>query len=163
MENKFSFKILSILILIFSCLYYGQDINKQVVLKKLKQDKNSYELFVFYGFCLCQDKLLRMDTFGDNYTSSFNNGEPFPRLFEPEDIKNNFLTLQKNIIINEQNNRYYNGYNIVKKCNLIYDKNNSVLKKEYNKFISDKELQKKWIDDDMKNYLENYFIKVQTE
>ncbi|MCV9931986.1 hypothetical protein OIU80_06795 [Flavobacterium sp. LS1R47] len=132
---------------------------------RLKNDKKSFEQFVFYGYCNCTDKFLYTSTYKDNYITSFNHLEPFPRLFESDGIKmflDNYQKLKNKYFENIQE-KYYNGYVIITKCNETYNVKNKDLRKIYNNLISDKNIQKEWIDDYMKDYLDSYFIKIQTE
>lgn len=159
-------KILNI-ILFFICFSCNAQ-NVELIIKtqsKLKNDTKSFEQFVFYGFCNCTDKYLYSETFADNYITTFNRLEPFPRFFEKDSIKVVLDELQhsrKENFINLQD-KFYNGYLVISKCYTIYHINSKDLKKSYNLFIKNKNLQKEWNDDYMKDYLDNYFIKVQTE
>lgn len=132
---------------------------------KLKNDQKSFEQFVFYGFCNCADKFVYTSAFLDNYIISFNHLEPFPRFFEKNDIKvllDHYQNLKKKDFAAVQE-KYYNGYVIITKCRKIYDVENKDLRKIYNDFISDKTKQTEWSIEYMKDYLNSYFIKVETE
>lgn len=156
-----------LLILILSCIQITAQTS--VLIKntfiKLKNDEKSFEQFVFFGYCNCTDKFLFTNAYEDNYITSFNHLEPFPRLFEQSNIKihlDNYQNLKKKDFNNIQK-KYYNGYIIITKCKGIYDIKNNDLRRIYNNIISDNSIQKEWIDDCMKDYLESYFIEIQTE
>lgn len=159
-------KILKI-ILFFICVSCNAQ-NVELISKtqsKLKEDTKSFEQFVFYGFCNCTDKYLYSETYADNYITTFNHLEPFPRFFGKDSIKatlDEFQNSEKKNFINLQKT-FYNGYLVISKCFTIYIINNKNLKKTYNVLIKNENFQKEWSDDDMKDYLENYFIKIQTE
>lgn len=158
-------KVLILVVVVFSIKVTSQTpelIDKTFM--KLKNDKKSFEQFVFYGFCNCTDKFLYTNTYTENYITSFNHLEPFPRFFEKNSIEvflDNYQNIKTESFKNIQE-KYFNGYVIITKCKEIYTANEK-LKNIYISIISDKILQNEWSDDDMKDYLEGYFIKIQTE
>ncbi|GIZ16593.1 hypothetical protein [Capnocytophaga catalasegens] len=159
-------KVLSI-ILTFASMFCNAQ-NKELISKvysKLKKDNKSFEQFVFYGFCNCTDKYLYSEVFENNYITTFNHLEPLPRFFEREVIKGIMDTyhISNQKIFEGIQNVHYNGYLIVSKCYKIYNTSNRKLKKMYISMLSDENLQKQWIDSYMKDYLEYYFIRIQTE
>lgn len=159
-------KILNIILLLFCISCSAQNVRLiDKTQSKLTNDTKSFEQFVFYGFCNCTDQYLFSETFTDNYITTFNHLEPFPRFFEKELIKvtlDNFQKSKKESFTNLQD-KFYNGYLVISKCYTIYNVSNKSLKRTYNLFVSNKNSQKQWSDDDMLNYLDNYFVRVQTE
>lgn len=133
MTKKGKCMILLLLLSTFCNSFYGQKNNKNLVFGKLKEDSNSYEMYAFYGFSLCQDNFLKSESFNRNYTLSFNNMEPFPRLFDSEDIKESLITFQKanSELFKDIQQKYYDGYKIIKKCSDLYSTNNQNLKEYY--------------------------------
>ena len=159
-------KFLNIIIVFFSIFCNAQ--NKELISKtylKLQNDSKSFEQFVFYGFCNCNDTYLYTETFEDNYITTFNHLEPLPRFFEKEEIKKVLETYHNKYKKRFEGvqNSYYNGYLIVSKCYKLYNVSNKNLKKAYYNLLSNDRLQKEWIEDYMRDYLDYYFIKVQTE
>jgi len=159
-------KLLNIIIVFFSIFCNAQ--NKELISKtylKLQNDSKSFEQFVFYGFCNCNDTYLYTETFEDNYTTTFNHLEPLPRFFEKEEIKKVLETYHNKYKKRFEGvqNSYYNGYLIVSKCYKLYNVSNKNLKKAYYNLLSNDRLQKEWIEDYIRDYLDYYFIKVQTE
>jgi len=138
-------------------------------MKKLSNDQKSYEQYAFYGFSNCLDESLHLKTFDENYISTFNNLEPFPRLFEKEDILMSIKKFQDpyNLQLKNISKEMKNGYLIVEKCTDIYNVKNMKLKTSYLELVKKIEEYKVENDSDLKNYLkdylENYFVKVQTE
>lgn len=159
-------KILNIMLILvgISCCSQNRELTNKTYLK-LKDDDKSFEQFAFYGFCNCNDNYLYSETFVHNYITTFNHMEPFPRLFEKETIKkvlDRFHASHKKKFDGIQK-EYFNGYNIITECYNLYNTSNNELRGIYNGMISNKRIQKEWIEDYMNDYLEHYFIKIETE
>ena len=91
-------KLLNIIIVFFSIFCNAQ--NKELISKtylKLQNDSKSFEQFVFYGFCNCNDTYLYTETFEDNYTTTFNHLEPLPRFFRKRRNKEGVRDLSQQI------------------------------------------------------------------
>ncbi|MGH1516482.1 contractile injection system protein, VgrG/Pvc8 family [Chryseobacterium sp. JK1] len=156
----------------FTFIFVGcqaQQNDRILVMKKLSNDQKSFEQYTFYGFSNCLDESLHLKTFDENYTSTFNNLEPFPRLFEKEDILKSIKKFQTpyNFQLKNLSKEMKNGYLIVGKCTEIYTVKNIKLKTSYLELVKKIEEYKVENDSDLKNYMKDYlkyyFVKIQTE
>ncbi|MGH1517854.1 hypothetical protein [Chryseobacterium sp. JK1] len=117
---------------------------------KFKKDSISYNQYIEFGKIYCLNN--KSYTLEDEYGSKYNLLFPLPRLISSKVIKQQFANYNKN--------------HKKKKCNCIY-RSGSDLKKMYINLVENKKnynIEPEYdVENYMKDYLENYYIRIQTE
>lgn len=140
----------AIFFIVFFISVNAQKTKFDSVVIKLKKDKVSYNQFIEFGRIYClEDKSYDLD---EEYNSKYNSLYPLPRLISFDAFKVQF--------------DIYNKKHQNKKCECLY-KPNKYLQKRYTILVENRKNYNKEpeydIENYMKDFLENYYIRIQTK